>query len=90
MRLALLTSVVILVGGLLQSPADSPRFASDLAFLRQHTKVVVLGRRTDGAQIVVAPDYQGRVSRARRAVPMRRASDGLAAPQSGRASASPT
>ena len=61
MRLALLTSVIVVLGGLLQSPTDSPRFASDLAFLRQHTKVVVLGRGTDGAQIVVAPDYQGRV-----------------------------
>jgi hypothetical protein len=35
------------------------RFASDLAFLRQHTNVVVL---TDGtAQVAVAPQYQGRV-----------------------------
>ena len=47
--------------GLTPASNDSPRFASDLAFLRQHTNVVVLGDRADGARIVVAPDYQGRV-----------------------------
>ena len=35
-------------------------FASDLAFLRQHTRPLVLGDPS-GAQIVVAPEYQGRV-----------------------------
>src|SRR2546423_409080 len=35
-------------------------FASDLAYLEQHTKVVVLGS-APGAQVVVAPAYQGRV-----------------------------
>jgi hypothetical protein len=35
-------------------------FASDLRFLQQHTKVVVLGS-APGAQVVVAPEYQGRV-----------------------------
>jgi hypothetical protein len=41
------------------SSETSGRFASDLAFLRQHTNVVVL---TDGtAQVAVAPQYQGRV-----------------------------
>jgi hypothetical protein len=35
-------------------------FASDLAFLRQHTQPLVLGG-PPGAQIVVAPEYQGRV-----------------------------
>jgi len=35
-------------------------FAADLAFLEQHTKVIVL-RSPSGAQVVVAPDYQGRV-----------------------------
>jgi len=35
-------------------------FASDLTFLQQHTKVVVLGS-APGGQVVVAPDYQGRV-----------------------------
>lgn len=35
-------------------------FASDLAFLREHTKIVVLAD-SSGAQVAVAPDYQGRV-----------------------------
>jgi hypothetical protein len=35
-------------------------FESDLAFLRQHTEVVVLGEPS-ASQIVVAPAYQGRV-----------------------------
>lgn len=33
---------------------------SDLAFLREHTGIVVLGE-PDGPQVVVAPEYQGRV-----------------------------
>jgi hypothetical protein len=41
-------------------PAQPVTFAGDLAFLRQHTQVVVLGDGP-GAQIVVAPSYQGRV-----------------------------
>ncbi len=42
------------------SPAAAGPFESDLAFLRQHTEVVLL---TDpsGAQVAVAPAYQGRV-----------------------------
>jgi hypothetical protein len=35
-------------------------FASDLAFLEQHTKLVVLGS-APGARVAVAPEYQGRV-----------------------------
>jgi len=35
-------------------------FASDVQFLRQHTDIVVLGD-APGAQLVVAPEYQGRV-----------------------------
>ena len=35
-------------------------FASDLAFLRKHTSPLVLGE-APGPQIVVAPEYQGRV-----------------------------
>jgi len=37
------------------------RFDSDLAFLRQHTKVIVLADPSDASKVVVAPDYQGRV-----------------------------
>jgi hypothetical protein len=43
------------------APAAGGRFASDLAFLRQHTEVVVLGEPSRGPQVVVAPEYQGRV-----------------------------
>ncbi|MGH9372728.1 MAG: DUF6786 family protein, partial [Vicinamibacterales bacterium] len=42
------------------TPEASGRFASDLAFLRQHTRPVVLGRPS-GGQVAVAPEYQGRV-----------------------------
>jgi hypothetical protein len=35
-------------------------FASDLAFLREHTRPLVLGE-SPGPQVVVAPEYQGRV-----------------------------
>jgi len=37
-----------------------PTFAADLAFLQQHTRVVVLSGAA-GSQVVVAPEYQGRV-----------------------------
>jgi len=42
------------------APAPTGRFAADLAFLRAHAEIVLL---TDpsGAQIAVAPAYQGRV-----------------------------
>jgi hypothetical protein len=45
-----------------QSSSQMPpnRFAADLQFLRQHTTPIVLGDQ-GGAQIVVAPEYQGRV-----------------------------
>jgi hypothetical protein len=36
-------------------------FAYDLAFLSQHTRVVVLKSRDGQAQVAVAPEYQGRV-----------------------------
>jgi hypothetical protein len=45
----------------LPARASSPTtFASDLVFLKQHTKVIVL-TGAGGAQVVVAPEYQGRV-----------------------------
>ena len=40
--------------------APPATFADDVAFLKQHTQVVVLGDGP-GARIVVAPAYQGRV-----------------------------
>ena len=45
------------------APAARPanQFESDLAFLRQNTEVVVLSDASGAAQVVVAPEYQGRV-----------------------------
>jgi hypothetical protein len=50
-------------GGNSPATATSPAgaFESDLAFLRQHTEVVVLSDAPGAAQVVVAPEYQGRV-----------------------------
>jgi hypothetical protein len=36
-------------------------FDSDLSFLQQHTKVIVLGDPAGTAKVAVAPEYQGRV-----------------------------
>jgi len=43
------------------APAPSGPFASDVAFLRQHTDVVLLSDPAGTAQVAVAPAYQGRV-----------------------------
>ena len=49
-------------------PADAPvtqaptgPFASDVAFLRQHTQLLVLADPSGAAQVALAPAYQGRV-----------------------------
>lgn len=42
------------------TPVETGRFGSDIGFLRQHTDLVVLTDRS-GAQVAVAPTYQGRV-----------------------------
>jgi hypothetical protein len=54
--------LVLAVSALLAAaqPAPQATFASDLAFLKQHTHVIVL-TDASGAQLVVAPEYQGRV-----------------------------
>src|SRR5262249_37362922 len=55
--------MMVVTVGLAVSPSQSKpsaTFADDLAFLTQHTKVIVLNGQ-GGAQVVVAPDYQGRV-----------------------------
>src|SRR5437867_3993497 len=44
-----------------QPQAAISRFESDLGFLRQHTSVVLLHDSSGEAQVVVAPEYQGRV-----------------------------
>src|ERR671935_47680 len=41
--------------------AHSARFESDIAFLRQHTQVLLLTDPSGTAQVAVAPAYQGRV-----------------------------
>src|SRR3954463_3681626 len=43
------------------TPTSAGPFESDLAFLREHTEVVVLADPSGTAQVVVAPGYQGRV-----------------------------
>ena len=43
-----------------ERPAAAGRFESDVAFLRQHTQVLMLTDEA-GAQVVVSPEYQGRV-----------------------------
>ena len=42
-------------------PQVTSQFESDLTFLRQNTDVVVLSDASGTAQVVVAPEYQGRV-----------------------------
>jgi uncharacterized protein DUF6786 len=41
--------------------ARSARFESDIAFLGQHTQVLLLTDPSGAAQVAVAPAYQGRV-----------------------------
>jgi hypothetical protein len=43
------------------TPSATTRFGEDLAFLRKHTQVVMLGDESQPAQLIVAPEYQGRV-----------------------------
>jgi hypothetical protein len=42
-------------------PAASGQFEADVAFLRQHTEVVLLTDPTGDSRVAVAPGYQGRV-----------------------------
>ncbi|HEX3598178.1 MAG TPA: DUF6786 family protein [Polyangiaceae bacterium] len=51
-----------------EPPKDEPRvppgdgsFGDDVAFLREHTEVVVLGDAANGAAVAITPEYQGRV-----------------------------
>jgi hypothetical protein len=41
--------------------SSAATFGDDLAFLRQHTTVVVLADQTTGAQVAVVPAWQGRI-----------------------------
>jgi len=56
--------VVFALAAACSKPAKAPdgiRFKDDLAFLKAHTKVVVLGGAGGQAQVAVNPDLQGRV-----------------------------
>ena len=56
--------IVIALAAGCAKPAKAPEgilFKDDLAFLRTHTKVVVLSDATGQAQVAVNPDLQGRV-----------------------------
>jgi hypothetical protein len=44
-----------------QLPGAQSGFAEDLAFLREHTQVVLLHDTSGRAQVIVAPEFQGRV-----------------------------
>jgi hypothetical protein len=44
-----------------QRKGSAERFESDLAFLRQHTQVLLLTDPSGSAQVALAPAYQGRV-----------------------------
>src|SRR5688572_5317887 len=59
--LAALCFLVLGCGRAQEAPPLTSPFASDLAFLRQHTEVVTLSDASGTAQVVVAPEYQGRV-----------------------------
>jgi len=56
--LSLASAVCVLLT--MPQPAPPATFAGDVLFLKQHTKVIVL-TAASGAQVVVAPEYQGRV-----------------------------
>jgi hypothetical protein len=56
--------IVIALAAACAKPAKAPEgilFKDDLAFLKTHTKVVVLSDATGQAQVAVNPDLQGRV-----------------------------
>jgi uncharacterized protein DUF6786 len=55
--------VCLAVAGCRQPVTSTPAssFASDVAFLRQHTELVLLADASSEAQVAVAPAYQGRV-----------------------------
>jgi hypothetical protein len=44
-----------------RTKAVNPSFEDDLAFLKNHTDVIVLGEDADGPRVAVVPQYQGRV-----------------------------
>ncbi len=61
--LSLLTLLVIVCTGCRQEETKTmpPSFEDDLAFLKNHTDVIVLGEDENGPRVAVVPQYQGRV-----------------------------
>ncbi|MHB8524228.1 MAG: DUF6786 family protein [Limisphaerales bacterium] len=57
----LLVVAVIGLSAFLPAPARAATFGDDVAFLKQHTDVVVLSDPSGRAQVAVAPAWQGRV-----------------------------
>lgn len=53
--------LLVLAPALLAMPARAQSFADDVAFLRQHTSVVVLSVKKGQARVAVCPELQGRV-----------------------------
>lgn len=53
--------IAVLAPALMAMPADGQTFADDVAFLRQHTSVVVLSIKKGQARVAVCPELQGRV-----------------------------
>ncbi len=61
MRLVLAALGATLAVAAAPAPASEPGFDADVAFLRRHTAVVVLGA-APGARVAVVPAWQGRVA----------------------------
>lgn len=60
--LAGLLGLILMSAGILsQSKSSSPAFGDDLAFLKKYTKAIVLRDESGKKQVVVVPEYQGRV-----------------------------
>jgi len=55
------TALAVAAGGLVGSHVSAATFANDLAFLKQHTDVLVLSDSSGAAQVAVVPAYQGRI-----------------------------
>jgi len=60
-RLVCAVLIVCVVVGCSATPPAAGPFADDVAFLRQHTDVIVLWDPATGAQVVASPSMQGRV-----------------------------
>ena len=65
--ITLILTIAIILAGCTETPPDETKtetpknFGQDLAFLKQHTDIIVLSDDSSNAQIAIAPAYQGRV-----------------------------